>query len=53
MTAHSMFYDELQYHMEEEIFDPETEIIKLNQIIKKIYFVVDGHISVSVHNQEG
>lgn len=45
-----MFYDELQYHMEEEIFDPETEIVGLNQKITKIYFVVDGCINVTAHN---
>jgi len=38
--------------MEEETFDPETEIIQLNTTSNKVYFVVDGQISVSVHNLE-
>ena len=39
--------------MNEEIFDPDQEIIKLYQKASKVYFVVDGSISVDVHNQDG
>ena len=34
------FYDEVQFHLEEEYFEPETELVQLDEECKAIYFIV-------------
>jgi signal-transduction protein with cAMP-binding, CBS, and nucleotidyltransferase domain len=44
-----MFYDCLQYQMEEEAYEPGEEIISAKQSINHIYFMLEGYAQVEIY----
>lgn len=45
-----MFYEEIQYHMEEKTYAQGEEIIYLNQKCTDITFIIEGDIDIEIHN---
>lgn len=43
-----MFYDYLQYHMEEETFEIGEEIINATQRIEHLYFMLEGFAQIEI-----
>lgn len=48
-----MFYEEIQYHMEEKTYAQGEEIIYLKQKCSEITFIIEGDIDIEIHNQDG
>jgi signal-transduction protein with cAMP-binding, CBS, and nucleotidyltransferase domain len=53
VTNYSMFYDELQYQLDEENHEAGTEVIKINSKCSKLIFIIEGELNVEVMNCEG
>jgi hypothetical protein len=43
-----MFYDIIQYHMVEDVIQPEQVIVKYNEPIEHIYFMAEGTASLEI-----
>ena len=46
-----LLFEEIQYHMKEEIYGTFEEIIKSNSKSTKIYFIIEGQVEILIHNR--
>jgi hypothetical protein len=43
-----MFYNIVQYHMIDEVYQPETLIVSSTELIEHVYFMVEGTAKLEV-----